>query len=127
MVRRMGRTAYVNGGATVVASLEIMRLSLWLVLACVAASLGAGATAHARGQTVAWHRGVAVVAYSSEAALRRALERHPAEVVRRIPELRAVEVRPPGGTAAFAAALRREPGIVDVAPVAPRVARAEPG
>src|SRR5436190_10167883 len=122
----MGRTAYVFRAPTVVRCVEGMRLPFWLVTACVVGFLGAGAPAHARGQAVVWHRDVAVVGYGSPAALRDALRRHPAEVLRRIPALRVAEVRPRRSLSSFAAALRREAGILYVSPLAPRTSRTEP-
>src|SRR5689334_5754153 len=122
----MGRTAYVFRTRTVVLSVETMRLPLWLWPACVAAFLCAGTPATARTHAVVWHRGVAVVGYSSDSALRIALRRHPAQVLRRIPALHAAEVRPAVALPVFAAALRREHGIVYVSPLAPRTSRAEP-
>ena len=60
----------------------------------------------------AWPQGSAVVSYTSERALERALARHPAAVVRRLPSLRVVEVRPRGDVGATRARLAAEPGIV---------------
>jgi hypothetical protein len=50
--------------------------------------------AHDPGGSPAWPVGNAVVSYRSEQALAAALEQHPAQLVRRIPALRVVVVRP---------------------------------
>ena len=68
----------------------------------------------------------AVVSYTSERALRRALERHPARVVRRIPALQVAELRPAGEAAKFALEIAREPGITRVEQTATRRSAAEP-
>jgi subtilisin family serine protease len=68
----------------------------------------------------------AVVAYTSERALRQALERHPARIVRRIPALGVAELRPAGETARFALEIAREPGITRVEQTATRRSAAEP-
>src|SRR5947208_3565011 len=54
----------------------------------------------------------AVVGFRSWAALGEALDRFPARIVRRVPHLRAVEVRPAGDPAEFTAGIARLPGIV---------------
>jgi subtilisin family serine protease len=69
---------------------------------------------------------VAVVGYENEAALANAMRRFPAQVVRRLPELRAAEVRPRGGLARFAARLARLPGIAYVERRRPREPAVEP-
>ena len=66
--------------------------------------------------------GRAAVAYRSEADLTTALRRAPATVVRRLPALHVVEVRPHTSLAA----LRRQPGIEAVERPAPRASRVEP-
>jgi subtilisin family serine protease len=71
------------------------------------------------------HR-TAVVTYTSPSALRAALERHPARIVRRIPDVRSVEVRPQD-PAAFAAGVSKLPGIVAVDVPERRFSAAEPG
>jgi subtilisin family serine protease len=71
-------------------------------------------------------RTTAVVTYRSHAALRRALARFPARVVKRIPDVRAVQVHPtdPG---AFAEGVSKLPGIVSVDVPSRRFSAAEPG
>jgi subtilisin family serine protease len=71
-------------------------------------------------------RTTAVVTYETPAALRRALKRYPARVLRRIPDVRSVEVRPrePGG---FAGGVSKLPGIVGVDVPERRFSAAEPG
>jgi subtilisin family serine protease len=73
-----------------------------------------------------WPHGVAVVGYATPAALAAALEAAPARVLRRLPALRAVEVRPAGSAQAFARRLAAMPGIRYVEPPAVRV-RTAPG
>ena len=68
----------------------------------------------------------AVVSYTSERALRQALERHPARVVRRIHALQVAELRPAGEAARFALEIAREPGITRVEQTATRRSAAEP-
>ena len=75
---------------------------------------------------VAWPGGTAVVSYESEAALRAALERHPARVVRRVAALRVVALRPAGDVGAYASRIDAEPGIAGVARAAARRSLAEP-
>jgi subtilisin family serine protease len=67
-----------------------------------------------------------VVTYDSPAALRAALSRYPARVVRRLPDLNAVEVRPEDPSD-FAARVSTLPGIEDVARPVLRYPAAEPG
>ena len=78
------------------------------------------------GARSAWPRGSAVVSYTGEQALDRALARHPAAVVRRLPTLHVVEVRPRGDVERYAARLAAEPGIVAVERAAPRRSLVEP-
>jgi subtilisin family serine protease len=75
---------------------------------------------------VAWPGGTAVVSYESEAALRAALARHPARVVRRVAPLRVAAVRPAGDIGAYAARIGAEPGIRGVERAATRRSLAEP-
>jgi subtilisin family serine protease len=67
-----------------------------------------------------------VVGYSSQAALAEALGRFPARIVRRLPQLRAVEVDPELNRDHFAAAMRARPGITFVAGLRTRRFHAEP-
>src|SRR6185436_18672069 len=66
------------------------------------------------------------VSYANEPALREALARHPARVVRRIPALGVAEVRPASDLARFARETAREPGITQVERTTSRHSRAEP-
>jgi subtilisin family serine protease len=70
--------------------------------------------------------GSVVVSYAGEGALKQALARHPARVVRRIPALRVAEVRPAGDVGTFALVLAREPGITRVERASARRPTAEP-
>jgi len=97
-----------------------------VLVAILAIGPAAPAIDHGASPT-AWPRGSAVVSYTGERALERALERHPAAVVRRLPALRVVEVRPRGDVERYAARLASEPGIVGVERAAPRRSLVEPG
>jgi subtilisin family serine protease len=68
----------------------------------------------------------AVVTYETRAALRRALGRHPARIVRRLPDVRSVEVRP-DDLRSFAAGVSRLSGIASVQTPEPRFSASEPG
>jgi subtilisin family serine protease len=70
-------------------------------------------------------RSTAVVTYRSNAALKRALKRFPARIVRRLPDVRAVEVRPVD-PAAFSG-VASLPGIVSVDVPTRRFSASEPG
>lgn len=78
------------------------------------------------GSASAWPRGTAIVAYASEPALRAALSAQPAQVVRRLPALRVVEVRPRGDLIRFVDAVERLGGILDVDPRVGRRSYDEP-
>jgi len=105
-----------------------MRLLRVISGAIAAAFLAAGPAVPAvdQGARTVWPRGSAVVSYTGERALERALARHPAAVVRRLPALRVVEVRPRGDVERYAARLAAEPGIVGVERAAPRRSLVEP-
>ena len=87
---------------------------------------GAAVPGSSRSGPVERSAGNAVVSYTSEGALRQALERHPGQVVRRIPALGVAEVRPAGDAVTFALELAREPGITQVERTSPRRSSAEP-
>lgn len=105
-----------------------MRLLPAITGAVAVAFLAAGPAAPAldQGARTAWPRGSAVVSYTSEPALERALARHPAAVVRRLSALRVVELRPRGDVERYAARLAAERGIVAVERAAPRRSLVEP-
>jgi len=105
-----------------------MRLLRAISGVIAAASLTAGPALPAvdPGARTVWPRGSAVVSYAGGPALERALARHPAAVVRRLPALRVIEVRPRGDVERYAARLAAEPGIVGVERVAPRRSLVEP-
>ena len=67
----------------------------------------------------------AVVTYETGAALRRALRSYPARIVRRLPDVRSVEVRP-ADPKRFTAGVRGLSGIVSVETPEPRFSAAEP-
>lgn len=69
---------------------------------------------------------LALVGYRSDTALRAALIRHPARIVRILRPLRIAEVRPAGPVARFAASVRALPGIVFVQRPRRRASTAEP-
>jgi subtilisin family serine protease len=71
-------------------------------------------------------RTTAVVTYRSPAAFRAALRRYPAQVIKRLPDVRAAEVRP-ANTGEFAAGISKLPGIVSVDVPERRFSAAEPG
>lgn len=98
------------------------------VAGIVAVLLSAGATSAATDLRagVAWPRGAAVVSYASESALRAALGREPAVVLRRIPALRIAVLRPPGSPERFAQRLALLPGITSVEREVARAPYAEP-
>jgi subtilisin family serine protease len=87
---------------------------------------GAAVPGSSRDAEAVRSAGNAAVSYTSEGALRQALERHPALVVRRIPALGVAEVRPAGDAATFALELAREPGITHVERTSTRHSNAEP-
>ena len=105
-----------------------MRLLRAISGAIAAAVLAAGPAVPAidQGARTAWPRGNAVVSYTGEQALERALASHPATVVRRLPALRVVEVRPRGDIDRYAAQLAAEPGIVSVERASARHSLVEP-
>ena len=105
-----------------------MRLLTAIGGAIAAACLTAGPALPAidQGARVTWPLGSAVVSYTDERALEHALADHPAVVVRRLPALRVVEVRPRGDVDRYALALSAEPGIVAVERAAPRRSLVEP-
>lgn len=76
--------------------------------------------------TAAWPQGAAVVSYASENALRAALDREPALVVRRIPALRIAVLRPKASPDRFAQRFARLPGITSVERAVARAPYAEP-
>ncbi len=86
------------------------------VVAIAGLLLFAGATSAATAASagVTWPRGTAVVSYASESALRAALGREPAVVLRRIPALGIAVLRPPGSPERFAQRLALLPGIASV-------------
>jgi subtilisin family serine protease len=71
-------------------------------------------------------RTTAVVTYRSAAALRAALKLYPAHVVKRLPDVRAAEVRPERA-GEFAAGVSKLPGIVSVDVPERRFSASEPG
>jgi subtilisin family serine protease len=105
-----------------------MRLKLILTAFAATAFVTAasGTAAIEQGTRTAWPKGTAVVTYTGDHALAQALSRRPATIVRRIPALRVVEVRPRGRVDRYAAALASEPGIVSVERASPRRSLVEP-
>ncbi|HEV2712009.1 MAG TPA: S8 family serine peptidase [Gaiellaceae bacterium] len=71
-------------------------------------------------------RTTAVVTYRSPAALRAALRRYPGRIVKRLPDVRAAEIRP-ADPDEFATGVSRVPGIVSVDVPERRFSAAEPG
>lgn len=97
-----------------------------LVCLAVLATAGSALSTPAAGTGAAWPRGAAVVMYANEPALVRALERHPATVLRRVPALRVALVRPAGNVERYALRLADEPGILRVERPAARRSLDEP-
>ena len=71
-------------------------------------------------------QGTAVVTYEHRTALRRALDRFPARIVRRLPDVRSVEVRP-ADLRSFASGVSRLSGIASVETPERRFSASEPG
>ena len=104
-----------------------MRLVNLCGIAILATFVITGAAMPGSNRTsVARPTGSTVVSYTSEAAFRQALKRHPAGVVRRIPALGVALLRPAGDSARFAHEIAREPGITRVERTATRRSKAEP-
>lgn len=105
-----------------------MRLVItWcLALPAVLALACSAVAAPDPGVAAAWPSGTAVVTYESEQALTRALERHPARVVRRLPALGVAALRPRGSVERFARGVGAEPGILRVERAAARRSLVEP-
>jgi subtilisin family serine protease len=78
------------------------------------------------GASADWPSGTAVVSYESERALAAALERHPAQVVRRVRPLQVAALRPAGSIERFAREIAAEPGILRVERTLPRRSLDEP-
>ena len=98
-----------------------------LALPAILALAGSAAAAPDPGAAVTWPSGTAVVSYESDQALAAALDRHPAQLVRRIPALRVAALRPSGSVARFAQRIGAEPGITRVDRAASRRPLVEPG
>ena len=98
------------------------------VVAAILPVLGAATLAvpAALSASSAPSQGTAVVTYEHRAALRRALDRYPARIVRRLPDVRSVEVRPTD-LRRFAAGVSRLSGIAAVETPERRFSRSEPG
>lgn len=100
-----------------------LRLASAITPVLAAALLGVPA---ALSSSTAEARTTAVVTYRSGAALRAALARYPARVVRRLPDVRSIEVRPERPSQ-FAAGVTKLPGIVSVDVPERRFSASEPG
>ena len=88
-----------------------------------AAALGVPAALPASSSPV---QGTAVVTYENRTALRRALDRFPARIVRRLPDVASVEVRP-ADLGSFAAGVSRLSGIASVEMPERRFSESDPG
>ena len=100
-----------------------LRLAAAITPVLAAAALGVPAALSSATEEA---RTTAVVTYRSPAALRAALKRYPARVLKRLPDVRAVAVRPEHA-GAFAAGVAKLPGIVSVDVPERRLPAAEPG
>jgi subtilisin family serine protease len=98
------------------------------ILAAVTAAflLAQSAPARSDAAPAAWPAKTVIVGYSSDQALSEALRGRSATIVRALPDLRAVELRPKSNPAEFAAALAGTRGIDYVQPPAARRSFAEP-
>ncbi len=103
-----------------------LKLILGTFAATALVTVASGNAAVDHGARSAWPNGTAVVTYSGEQALARALIRRPATVVRRIPALGVVELRPSGSLDRYAALLAFEPGITGIERTSPRRSLVEP-
>ena len=92
------------------------------------AGFGAGGAWAGTGgrESSRWTDGTAVVGYRTAADLERALDARPAVIVRAIPALKTVELRPKQAIAAYAAWIAVRPGITSVERRRPRALRTEP-
>ena len=97
-----------------------------LVLAAFLAIAAALAVPGALSASPAQIQGTAVVTYEHRTALRRALDRFPARIVRRLPDVRSVEVRPTD-LHRFASGVSRLSGIASVETPERRFSASEPG
>jgi subtilisin family serine protease len=105
----------------------ILRLTRALAVALLVAFGAAGsATAAIDAGEAVWPSGTAVIAYVDQQSLAAALARHPAPVVRRLPSLRTVVVKPTGSLARYASLVEAEPGIFRVERAAARRSYVEP-
>ena len=100
-----------------------LRLAAAIAPVLAAAVLGVPA---ALSSSTSEARTTTVVTYRSPAALRAALKRYPAQVVKRLPDVRAVQLRS-DHPAEFAAAISKLPGIVSVDVPERRFSAADPG
>jgi subtilisin family serine protease len=103
-----------------------MKSAASLAAVLAAFVLAQSAPARSDAAPIAWPARTVIVGYSSEQALRDVLRARPATIVRVLPDLRAVELRPQGDPAGFAAALAGSRGIDYVQPPAARRSFAEP-
>src|SRR5438874_2450239 len=99
-----------------------------LGVVCVSTTSGSYGASNVREAAAArgWTDRTVVVGYRAPRDLAAALRAHPALVVRRLPTVRAAELRPRGSASAFAAAIATRPGIEYVEPLAARESKVEP-
>ena len=101
-------------------------LALCAIAAALALESPGALAGPPRQQAAPPPRARVAVGYESARALRVAVKRFPARIVRHIPPLRVAEVQPRRKTRRFIAAVRRLRGIAYVERLAPRVSAAEP-
>jgi subtilisin family serine protease len=94
-----------------------------LTLFGASAALAAPASADT---TTDWPEGVVVVGFRDDESLQAALDRFSGCIVRRLPTLRAAELRPRGSAGEFAAELADLPGVAYVEPLEERTSAVEP-
>jgi subtilisin family serine protease len=96
------------------------------LVAAILPILGAATLAAPAALSAPPVQGTAVVTYEHRAALRRALDRFPARIVRRLPDVRSVEVRP-ADLPSFVSGVSRVSGITAVETPERRFSASEPG
>jgi subtilisin family serine protease len=96
------------------------------LVAAILPILGAAALAAPAALSAPAAQGTAVVTYEHRTALRRALDRFPARIVRRLPDVRSVEVAP-ADLSGFVSGVSRLSGITSVETPERRFSASEPG
>lgn len=107
-----------------------LRLARGIALGAAFAFAGVGAcgawAGTSGGRSIEWTDGTAVVGYRTATDLQRALDERPARIVRSIPALKVVELRPRQSIASYAAWIALRPGITSVERRRARAPQTEP-